>query len=195
MKQLIVATGNPGKLQEMKSYLRNLACELVLKPPQLEVEETGTTFMENARLKAKIVAQATGHFAIADDSGLAVAALNGAPGIYSARYANTDQERIARILAELGETPQRGAKFICAVAIAQPDGAIVLEKEGICEGEILRAPRGSNGFGYDPIFYVPSVQQTFAEMEASRKEKLSHRGQAFSALFPEILKLSNGEGE
>jgi len=189
MKQLIVATGNPGKLQEMQSYLRDVGCELVLKPPELEVEETGTTFMENARLKAKTVAQATGKFAIADDSGLAVAALNGAPGIYSARYANTDQDRIARILAELGETPQRGAKFICAVAIAQPDGAIILEKEGSCEGEILRAPRGSNGFGYDPIFYVPSVQQTFAEMEATRKEQLSHRGQAFAALFPDIYQV------
>ncbi|AFZ42375.1 non-canonical purine NTP pyrophosphatase, rdgB/HAM1 family [Halothece sp. PCC 7418] len=187
MKQLIVATGNPGKLKEMQSYLRDLPCTLALKPPELDVEETGTTFMENARLKAKTVAQATGKCAIADDSGLAVAALNGAPGIYSARYAETDQERIARVLRELGDTPDRAAKFVCAVAIADPNGAIALEKEGICQGEILRAPRGNNGFGYDPIFYVPSVQQTFAEMTPDQKEKLSHRGQAFSALFPDIL--------
>lgn len=193
MKQLVVATGNPGKLQEMQRYLRDLPCLLVLKPSELDVEETGTTFMENARLKAVTVAQATGKYAIADDSGLTVAALNGAPGVYSARYANTDQERIARVLKELGDRSDRCAKFICAVAIASPNGTLVLEKEGTCEGEILSAPRGKNGFGYDPIFYVPRVQQTFAEMTATEKEKLSHRGQAFSALFPEILQLGLAE--
>lgn len=189
MKQLIVATGNPGKLQEMQRYLQDLPCQLALKPPELEVEETGTTFMENARLKAKTVAQATGQCAIADDSGLAVAALAGAPGIYSARYADTDTARIDRVLRELGETPHREAKFVCAVAIADPQGAIALEREGICQGEILRAPRGNNGFGYDPIFYVPEAQQTFAEMTAAEKEQVSHRGRAFSALFPEIQTL------
>jgi XTP/dITP diphosphohydrolase len=189
MKQLVVATGNPGKLKEMQSYLRDLPCTLILKPSDLDVEETGTTFMENARLKAVSVAQATGKCAIADDSGLAVAALKGAPGVYSARYANTDQERIARVLRELGETRNRSAKFVCAVVIADPNGTLLLEKEGTCEGEILTAPRGNNGFGYDPIFYVPRVQHTFAEMTATEKEKLSHRGQAFSALFPEILAL------
>lgn len=191
MKQLVVATGNSGKLQEMQRYLRDLPCTLVLKPSELDVEETGTTFMENARLKAVTVAQATGKCAIADDSGLRVAALNGAPGVYSARYADTDQERIARVLKELGDRSDRSAKFVCAVALANPNGTILLETEGICEGEILSAPRGKNGFGYDPIFYVPSVQQTFAEMTATEKEKLSHRGQAFSALFPDILELAN----
>lgn len=189
MKKLIVATSNPGKLQEMQSYLANLDCELALKPQDLEVEETGTSFRENAQLKAKTVAQATGDYAIADDSGLAVHALNGAPGIYSARYANTDEERIARVLQELGDTSQRDAEFICAVAIACPDGTIVLEKERSCKGEILKKPRGKNGFGYDPIFYFPAVKQTFAEMDPTFKQKVSHRGLAFSALFPEIYNL------
>lgn len=189
MKKLIVATGNPGKLEEMQSYLAGLNCELALKPQDLEVEETGTSFRENAHIKARTVAQATGEYAIADDSGLAVHALNGAPGIYSARYANTDEERIARLLRELGDTSQRDAEFICAVAIARPDGKIVLEKERACKGKILRKPRGNNGFGYDPIFYFPAVQQTFAEMDSTYKQKVSHRGLAFSALFPEIYNL------
>jgi len=191
MKQLIVATSNPGKLAEMQSYLSQLDWELTLKPPELEVEETGTSFRENAQLKARTVAQAMGKCAIADDSGLAVAALNGAPGIYSARYANTDEERIARLLRELGDTPHREAEFICAVAIALPDGSIALERERRCKGEILRSPRGNNGFGYDPIFYFPALQQTFAEMDSILKHKVSHRGQAFSALFPEIYNLSS----
>jgi len=191
MKQLIVATGNPGKLQEMQSYLADLDWELAFKPPDLEIEETGSTFQENARLKASTVAKATGKCAIADDSGLAISALGGAPGIYSARYGDTNEQRINRVLRELGETPHREAQFICAIAIAQADGTIALEREGICDGEILRASRGNNGFGYDPIFYVPSVQQTFAEMEPSLKQQLSHRGKAFSALFPEIYELSH----
>ena len=189
MTKLMVATSNPGKLKEMQSYLSDLNWELALKPPELDVEETGTTFRENARLKAKTIAQATKNYAIADDSGLSVTALKGAPGIYSARYADTDQERIERVLRELGDTSQREAQFICAIAIADSTGAIVLEKEGICEGEILTAPRGNNGFGYDPIFYVPSAQQTFAEMTPSLKKQLSHRGRAFAALFPEIFKI------
>jgi len=189
MKKLIVATGNPGKLEEMQRYLANLDCELALKPPELEVEETGTSFRENAHIKARTVAQVTGEYAIADDSGLSVYALNGAPGIYSARYANTDEERIARVLRELGDTPHREAEFICAVAIARPDGTIILEKERSCKGEILRNPRGNHGFGYDPIFYFPAVQQTFAEMDPNYKQKVSHRGLAFSALFPEIYNL------
>lgn len=193
MKKLIVATSNPGKLEEMQSYLAELDCELALKPPEIEVEETGTSFRENAQLKARTVAQATGNYAIADDSGLAVNALNGAPGIYSARYANTDEERIARLLKELGDTPHRSAKFICAVAIARPDGSIALDKERSCKGEILRAPQGNNGFGYDPIFYFPAVQKTFAEMDPLLKQKVSHRGLAFSALFPEIQQILQEE--
>ena len=185
-KLLVVATGNPGKLREMQAYLTDLSWELKLKPPELEVEETGDTFAANACLKASQVAQATGNWAIADDSGLQVTALNGAPGIYSARYGKTDKERISRLLGELGDQPNRQAQFVCAVAIARPDGAIILQKSGICRGEILHTPRGTAGFGYDPIFYVPAYQMTFAEMTPELKHQISHRGQAFHALLPQL---------
>ncbi len=192
VERLIVATGNPGKVQEIKEYLTGLPWELQLKPANLDIEETGTTFIANARLKASEVAKALGEWAIADDSGLAVDALNGAPGLYSSRYGKTDTDRINRLLTELGDTKNRQAKFICAIAIASPDGKIVLETEGICPGEILHSPRGNGGFGYDPIFYVPTKQQTFAEMSAAIKGKVSHRGVAFAQLMPDLQKLYSG---
>lgn len=188
--KLVVATGNPGKLVEMQEYLSDLPWELELKPGSLDIAETGHTFIANARLKASEVAKALGKWSIADDSGLAVDALDGAPGLYSARYGNTDAERISRLLTELGDTSKRQAKFICAIAIANPEGKIVLETEGICPGEILKSPRGAGGFGYDPIFYVPSQQQTFAEMSPATKGRVSHRGVAFAQLMPELQQLS-----
>ncbi len=189
MPVLIVATGNPGKLKEMQAYLTDGGWDLRLKPPELEVEETGQTFAENAALKASQVAQATGEWAIADDSGLEVETLNGAPGLYSARYGKTDADCIQRLLTELQGNPKRQARFVCVVAIARPDGAIVLQAEGICPGEILTAPRGQGGFGYDPIFYVPQQQMTFAEMPAAIKHEISHRGQAFAQLLPQLPQL------
>jgi XTP/dITP diphosphohydrolase len=188
MPVLVVATSNPGKLREMQAYLTDpaLGWELTLKPPELEVEETGTTFMENACLKASQVAIALGEWAIADDSGLAIDALGGAPGLYSARYAETEQLRIERVLRELADETNRQAQFVCAVAIARPDGAIALRAEGICRGEILTSTRGTEGFGYDPIFYVPEHQLTFAEMSAEVKHDISHRGQAFQILLPQL---------
>lgn len=190
MVKLVVATGNPGKLAEIQEYLVNLPWELELKPAEIDVAETGTTFIANARIKASEVAQAVGKWAIADDSGLAVDALNGAPGLYSARYGKTDKDRINRLLRELGDTENRQAKFICAIAIADPKGKIILETEGVCPGEILTSPRGSSGFGYDPIFYVPSQQQTFAEMPPETKSRVSHRGVAFAQLMSRLEKLS-----
>lgn len=189
--RLVVATGNPGKIKEMQAYLTDPAWELVLKPEELDIEETGETFLENARLKASQIAAATGEWAIADDSGLAVDALNGAPGIYSARYGPSDQARIQRLLAELGDHPNRQAQFVCAIAIARPDGTIALETEGICQGEILHAPQGNGGFGYDPIFYVPEQAATFAAMPAETKHQISHRGRAFQQLLPQMEALKN----
>jgi XTP/dITP diphosphohydrolase len=183
---LVVATGNPGKVEEIQAYLEGLEIELALKPDELEIEETGDTFLANACLKASQVAQATGEWAIADDSGLEVDALDGAPGIYSARYGKTDTDRIERLLIELGNELNRQAQFVCAIAIARPDGSIVLQAEGICPGEILHAPRGSNGFGYDPVFYVPAQKMTFAEMPSELKHSISHRGQAFKILLPQL---------
>ena len=179
---LIVATGNPGKLVEMQAYLADLGCQLSLKPPEIEIEETGTTFAENAALKATQTAQALKQWAIADDSGLAVTALDGAPGLYSARYGKNDTERIQRLLTAMQGQTQRQAEFICALAVADPQGKIRLQALGTIAGEILEAPHGEHGFGYDPIFYVPSLQKSFAEMTPAEKHEHSHRGVAFRDL-------------
>ncbi|BAD78475.1 hypothetical protein syc0285_d [Synechococcus elongatus PCC 6301] len=157
MKPLVVATGNPGKLQELQAYLAESGWTLQLKPADLEIEETGQTFAENAALKAQQTAIATGEWAIADDSGLSVDALNGAPGLFSARWGHSDRDRIDRLLRELTGHEQRTAAFICAIAVASPQGNIVLAVEGHCPGEILTAPQGAGGFGYDPIFWVPEL--------------------------------------
>ncbi len=190
MQKLVVATGNPGKLNEMQEYLTGLPWELELKPKELDIEETGTTFVANARLKASEVAKALGKWSIADDSGLAVNALDGAPGLYSSRYGKTDEDRIGRLLRELGNTEDRKAKFICAIAIANHECKIDLQTECICAGEILTSPSGNGGFGYDPVFYVPGEDQTFAEMSPETKSRISHRGIAFAQLMPEFKKLT-----
>jgi XTP/dITP diphosphohydrolase len=190
MTKLIVATSNPGKIPEIQEYLTDLPVRLCLKPKELEIEETGTNFIENACLKATQVAKALGEWSIADDSGLSVTALGGAPGVYSARYGKNDKARIDRLLRELGDNTQRQAQFICAIAIASPNGEIFATSEGICQGEITDSPRGNNGFGYDPIFYVPSQQQTYAEMAAELKNSLSHRALAFQILLPRLRELS-----
>jgi XTP/dITP diphosphohydrolase len=192
-KTLVVATGNPGKVKEMQAYMMGLEVELQPKPDDLEVEETGQTFYDNACLKASTIAKVTNSWAIADDSGLEVKALGGAPGVYSARYAATDQERINRILTELENHSDRSAQFVCLVAVARPDGTIALTTEGICEGVIAKQPAGQGGFGYDPIFYVPSLELTFAEMTPTQKKAISHRGRAFVELMPKMRKLINQE--
>lgn len=189
MPRLVVATGNPGKLAELQAYLDDTGWDLALKPPELEIEETGTTFLENARLKASQIALATGEWAIADDSGLVVTALDGAPGLYSARYGATDADRINRVLAGLVGQGDRSAQFICALVVVRPDGTVAAEAEGICPGEITEEPRGHNGFGYDPIFWVPELGCTYAEMSAAQKHDLSHRGRAIALLKPQLAAL------
>jgi XTP/dITP diphosphohydrolase len=191
---LVIASGNAGKVREFAALLAGLGLEIRPQPEGLEVEETGLTFVENARLKAIAVARASGCWALADDSGLAVDALAGAPGVHSARYAASDPERIARLLAELaaangqraaaGLAAQRSARFTAALALADPSGNLRLEVEGHCPGEILETPRGSGGFGYDPVFLVPETGLSFAEMDKATKARLGHRGRAFALLEP-----------
>jgi XTP/dITP diphosphohydrolase len=187
---LVVATQNPGKLKEFQHHLSELPWDLQLMPSDLDVEETGQTFMENACLKASQVAKHLGQWAIADDSGLEVAALNGAPGVYSARYGQDDADRIARLLRELGDTIQRSAQFVCAIALARPDGVVVGQSEGFCAGEILYEMQGRGGFGYDPVFYVPSMGLTYAEMTKDQKREISHRGKAIAQIIPQIQKFT-----
>ncbi len=189
MISLVVATQNLGKLKEMQHHLSGLPWDLQLMPSGLEVEETGETFFENACLKASQVAKQLGQWAIADDSGLSVLALNGAPGVYSARYGKDDADRISRLLNELGDTANRAAQFVCAIAIANPEGEIICHAEGICPGEILAAPQGECGFGYDPVFYVPEAGLSFAEMSKDQKREVSHRGRAIALLIPQLERL------
>lgn len=195
---LILASGNPGKLREFSHFFDDLPhsrWHLQLKPADLEVEETGTTFLDNARQKARTVALALRQWAIADDSGLAVDALAGAPGVYSARYADTDTARIARVLQELGRIPNptRGAAFWAAIAISDPQGQIRAWAEGQCPGQILESPRGTGGFGYDPIFYLPELNLTFAEMSYAQKQQVGHRGKALMALRSQLERLGYPE--
>ena len=190
LKKLVIASGNAGKIKEFRNYLANLGVTLILKPDSIDVEETGATFIENAHLKASQVAIATGEWAIADDSGLEVMALNGAPGVLSARYADTDSDRINRVLSELKDQANREAQFVCAIAIASPDGAIAADALGLCKGEIADAPRGHGGFGYDPIFLIPEFQQTFGEIPPEVKAKISHRAEALTILRDKLQHLT-----
>jgi XTP/dITP diphosphohydrolase len=196
---LVIASGNAGKIREFRRLLAGVAEHVRPQPEGLEVAETGRTFRENARLKAETVARRTGCWVLADDSGLSVDALDGRPGVHSARYAGSDPERIARLLRELDEAgararaaglpPSRAARFTAALAVADPGGTIVLEVEGHCPGEITTGPRGSGGFGYDPVFLVTGTGRTFAEMDPDQKRRVGHRGRAFSRLLPELRRL------
>ncbi|NLF70331.1 MAG: XTP/dITP diphosphatase [Candidatus Anammoximicrobium sp.] len=188
---LLLASRNRKKLREIAELLNGLDVTLVSAadfPEAPEVEETGRTFAENAALKAGTVAAATGHWTIADDSGLAVDALDGAPGVYSARYAgeqSNDRQNNEKLLAQLRDVPdeRRGAQFVCCLALADPAGAIRLHVEGRCRGQLLHEPRGQNGFGYDPLFWIPEYRKTFAELTLTAKSVLSHRARAFEKLL------------
>ena len=184
--KLVLASKNQHKLVEMQTILGQLGLEVVLESQvgvDVDVEETGVTFAENAMLKAKAVMEASGMAAIADDSGLVVDALDGAPGVYSARYGGkgSDPERTAYLLENMTNVPEekRTARFVSAIACALPDGRTVTA-EGSCEGVITFAVKGENGFGYDPVFYVPELGKTFAEASASEKNAISHRGKALN---------------
>ena len=185
---LVIASGNKGKIAEFKKLLDDFPFDLMTQPVGFEIEETGSTFMENARIKAIAVSQVTGNLSLADDSGLSVESLGGAPGIYSSRYANSDEKRIEKLLAELKPFQNRKAKFECALCIAS-GGKALIEVSGFCEGLITLSPRGANGFGYDPIFEVSGLGETYAEMNHEQKKHIGHRGNAFKLLMPELKKL------
>jgi XTP/dITP diphosphohydrolase len=182
MMRLVIATTNPGKSREIAQILSDLDFEvrsLSDYPPMPEPDETADTFAGNAEIKALAAAAHTGELTIADDSGLAVDALDGAPGIYSSRFAPTDRQRVAKLIDLLTDLPEhkRTARFICAAAIAEP-GRVIATVEGTCEGRIIHEPRGSNGFGYDPVFLPKGSNLTMAELSDEEKNKISHRGRA-----------------
>lgn len=192
MKQVVIATKNKGKAKDFEAIFAPLGFEVLTLfdvAPDMDIEETGTTFEENAILKAEAVAKRLNAFVIADDSGLQIDALNGEPGVYSARYAgdHDDEANIIKALKNLEGVPEekRTARFCCCLAITGPahKTKTVL---GTCEGVILTEKRGDNGFGYDPIFYVPSMERTMAEMTAEEKGSISHRGNAIRKLTEEL---------
>ena len=197
MKKVVIATKNKGKAKDFEALFQPLGFEVVTMfevAPDMEIEETGTTFEENAVLKAETLAKELNMIVIADDSGLAVDALDGAPGVYSARYAgdHDDEANIVKVLENLAGVPEekRTARFMCALAIAGPemDTTTVF---GTCEGVILQEKRGTNGFGYDPIFFIPELGRAMAELTPEEKGAISHRGNAIRKLaqaLPTLLK-------
>jgi XTP/dITP diphosphohydrolase len=212
MPDLLIATTNPGKRVELQALFAELSSDpasgkvlsslrLVLPAElgiALEVEENGTTYAENAILKARAFQQASGLVTLADDSGLEVEPLGGAPGVYSARYSPKpgakDADRRALLLENLKSLPRPWkARFCCSVAIAIPGGDVRLV-DGFCPGEIIPEERGNNGFGYDPVFYLPELGRTMAELSMAEKNRLSHRARAFQAAVPVLSKLFS-EGE
>ena len=184
--KLILASNNAHKLEELRAILSSLGMEVVSQKEiglDLEPEETGTTFEENARIKARAVMQATGLPAIADDSGLCVDALNGAPGVYSARYGGEgldDTGRYRLLLENMRGQSPRTARFVSVITCCFPNGDI-LTARGECEGTIAFAPMGEGGFGYDPVFFLPRLKKTFAQLTADEKNAISHRGRALEA--------------
>ena len=190
-EKFVLATHNPGKLKELGAILAQFGAEVV-SPRDLgltaDAEETGTTFAENAMLKAKAICAAAKLPAIADDSGLCVDALNGGPGVYSARYGGEgldDKGRYMLLLNSLRGQSTRTAHFTCAIACAFPNGD-TLTAEGRCDGTIAYAPMGEGGFGYDPVFFVPELKKTFGQLTAEEKSAISHRGRALESFIGKL---------
>lgn len=202
--RLVLASRNKHKIIEMRRILTELGLDIELVgtdefPDLPDVEETGNSFAANALLKAREVCEHTGLPAIGDDSGLSVDALNGMPGIYSARWAGThgrDEDNLNLLIAQLAHVPanRRGAAFHCAVAVATPEGDERIV-EGIVEGSLIGVPRGANGFGYDPIFVPTGYQITTAEMSDEAKDAISHRGRALRAIAPVLMELLPGAAQ
>ncbi len=193
--KLVLASKNAKKLQEMQDILAQLGVEVCLQSEvgvDVDVEETGTTFEENSMLKAKAVMEASGLPAIADDSGLCVDALNGAPGVYSARYGGEGLDDVGRyrLLLENMKGQPRSARFVSVITCCFPNGD-VLTARGECPGSIAFAPQGEGGFGYDPVFFVPQLKKTFAQLSAEEKNAISHRGKALAQFRNELERYLN----
>ena len=195
--KVILASKNQHKLTELSAILSQLGFEIALESEyglDIDVEETGTTFEENSFLKADAVMKASGLPVLADDSGLMVDALDGAPGVYSARYGHkaSDKERTAYLLENMKDVPEerRGAKFVCVITCLFPDGRKIVAR-GECPGVIARASHGENGFGYDPVFYLPELGMTYAELPSEQKNAISHRARALQDFCRKYQEVQN----
>ena len=199
--RLILASNNKNKLREFKQLVEGMDIELLSQSEaglHLDVEETGTTFEENALLKAESGCRESSMPCIADDSGLVVDALGGEPGVYSARYGPghdaSDADRYNYLLNKLGDEKNRSARFVCCICCTMPDGT-VLRSRGECEGEIMHGPKGSGGFGYDPVFKPDAVERGMAELTPDEKNAISHRGKALRAFAEELKRYYNGNNK
>ncbi len=185
--EIVFATNNINKLKEVNEIAEGSGISFILPPEGFNPEETGSTFAENSYIKAAAAAKLSGKVSLADDSGLCVEALNGAPGLYSARYAETRTLRIERLLKELSNISNRNAQFICCMTLVSPDGQVLNRTTGFCKGHITNAPHGNNGFGYDPVFVPENYNITIAEMNETDKNNISHRGNALRQMINYIL--------
>ena len=184
--KIVLATSNPHKLQEIKDIAKDIDFEFELVGEGFNPEETGSTFRENSYIKAYEAAKLTGEIALADDSGLCINALGGAPGIFSSRYAPTPKDRIEKVLLNLDGEPDRSAFFECNMTLVNPEGKVLFSSTGRIDGIIAKEPCGENGFGYDPIFFVPSLNKTMAQMSEEEKNSLSHRAKALMPMIEYI---------
>ena len=199
--KLVLASQNKKKIKEMNEILSQLGVEVMSQAEagvNVDVEETGTTFEANAYLKAKAVTDAAGCAAVSDDSGLEVDCLDGRPGVYSARYGGghdvSDEDKNAFLLREMGDTDKRSARYVCAICCTMPDGHVI-ECRGECEGEMLFAPRGNGGFGYDPIFRPEGHDRAMAELTPDEKNAISHRGKAMREFLKKFEEYLNGNNK
>nr|AUG32869.1 Ham1 protein-like protein [Paulinella longichromatophora] len=189
-KVLMLATSNLYKIKELEGIFNDLGIEIYCQPKAFHIDESGSTYLENARLKAVTVAKLTGYWTLGDDSGLEIDALGGAPGIYSARYGSDDNQKVNRILNELEGSYYRSASFNTFMSLASPKGETAIESQGICRGEILETPSGI-GPGYDSVFWVKEVGTTYAYMPQHIKSKLGSRGKATRAIAQSLKRCLN----
>ena len=201
MIRLILASNNAHKIREFRELVEGMDVELLSQREaglELDVEETGTTFEANAYIKAKAVTDALGCAAVSDDSGLEVDCLDGRPGVYSARYGGghdvSDEDKNAFLLNEMGDTDKRSARYVCAICCTMPDGHVI-QCRGECEGEMLFAPRGNGGFGYDPIFRPEGHDRAMAELTPDEKNAISHRGKAMREFLKKFEEYLNGNNK
>ena len=187
--EIVLGSSNPHKVKEINEIVGNADITFVLPPEGFDPDETGMTFAENSLIKARAAWELSHDWSLADDSGLCIDALGGKPGIYSARYAETPQKRIERVLKELNGVQNRKAHFICCMTLIAPDGSVALSCEGICAGSIIKEAKGTNGFGYDPIFLPEGYDKTIAELPEDEKNRISHRFKALEQVMEYLATL------
>jgi len=188
MKRIVLATQNENKLKEMQAIFKHFAIEIINPPQGFDPIEDGETFFDNSLIKAKAASELMNLPALADDSGLEIEALGGEPGIYSARWADTHSERIEKAIKSLDGQSNRNAQFVCTMTLTDKDGNLLHSTKGVCKGQIIEEEKGSGGFGYDPIFFIPKLGKTMAELTMDQKNKISHRSIALREMLKFLKK-------